>query len=129
MYVDIARAARAEGLGMCWIGAFNNNEVKKVLGIPKVKNGVAITPRYRVCPVNLNTAEILGDKCYPDPKSLPVKPDVVDTVVPPKVTEEIVEACKELGIKKVWMQLGSNPTRPYVSANPTESKSCMARVS
>ncbi|MEM3055472.1 MAG: CoA-binding protein, partial [Candidatus Bathyarchaeia archaeon] len=38
---------------------------------------------------------------------LPAKPDVVDVVVPPKITEQIVETCKKLGITKVWMQPGS----------------------
>lgn len=37
-------AARAEGLGTCWIGSFNNDEVKKLLDIPKDVNVVAITP-------------------------------------------------------------------------------------
>ena len=37
-------AARAEGLGTCWIGAFNNDELKKVLDIPPEYNVVAITP-------------------------------------------------------------------------------------
>ncbi|MEM2755942.1 MAG: CoA-binding protein [Candidatus Bathyarchaeia archaeon] len=62
---------------------------------------------YKVYAVNPNAQEILGDKCYPDLESLPVKPDVVDVVVPPKVTEHIVETCKRLGITKVWMQPGS----------------------
>jgi len=62
---------------------------------------------YRVYPINPNAPEILGGQCYPDLKSLPVKPDVVNTVVPPKVTEEVVKACKELGITRVWMQPGS----------------------
>lgn len=62
---------------------------------------------YAVYPVNPNAAEILGDRCYPDLKSLPVKPDVVNVVVPPEVTEEVVKSCKELGITKVWMQPGS----------------------
>jgi len=38
---------------------------------------------------------------------LPVKPDVIDLVVPPKVPEHVVKTCKKLGIKKVWMQPGS----------------------
>lgn len=38
---------------------------------------------------------------------MPEKPDVVNLVVPPKVTNKIVKTCKELGIKKVWMQPGS----------------------
>lgn len=62
---------------------------------------------YEVYPVNSNADEILGEKCYPDIASLPTKPDVVNTVVPPKVTEEVVKACKTLGITKVWMQPGS----------------------
>ena len=65
------------------------------------------TAGYRVYPVNPNAKEILGDKVYPDLKSLSAKPDVVNIVVPPKVTEEIVKTCKELGITTVWMQPGS----------------------
>ncbi len=62
---------------------------------------------YEVYPVNPNIDKILGDKCYPDLGDLPTKPDVVDVVVPPKITEEIVKACRKLGITKVWMQPGS----------------------
>jgi len=62
---------------------------------------------YKVYAINPNADEILGDRCYPDLKDLPMKPDVVDVVVPPKVTEKVVEACKELGITRVWMQPGS----------------------
>jgi predicted CoA-binding protein len=36
-----------------------------------------------------------------------VKPDVADSVVPPKIKEQVVKTCKSLGIKKVWMQPGS----------------------
>jgi hypothetical protein len=62
---------------------------------------------YKVYPINPNAKEILGDKCYPDLKDLPTKPDVVNIVVPPKVTEKTVKTCKILGITKVWMQPGS----------------------
>ena len=62
---------------------------------------------YDVYPVNPNADEILGDRCYPYLEDLPKKPDVVDVVVPPKVTEETVKTCKKLGITKVWMQPGS----------------------
>lgn len=57
--------------------------------------------------VNPNSLEILGDKCYPSLESLPEKPNVVDVVVPPKITETVVKACKKLEITKVWMQPGS----------------------
>ena len=66
---------------------------------------------YTVYPVNPNIDEVLGDKCYHSLRELPKKPDVVDTVVPPVVTEEIVEECKELGIERVWMQPGSESKR------------------
>lgn len=62
---------------------------------------------YEVYAVNPNADEILGNKCYPSLESLPVKPDVVDVVVPPKVTEKVVRTCVKLGINKVWMQPGS----------------------
>ena len=62
---------------------------------------------YEVYPVNPNADEILGDKCYLGLEDLLIKPDVVDVVVPPKVTEQVVETCKKLGITKVWMQPGS----------------------
>ena len=62
---------------------------------------------YRVYCVNPNADEVLGNKCFPNLKVLPVKPDVVDIVVPPEITKQIVKICKKLGITKVWMQPGS----------------------
>lgn len=62
---------------------------------------------YGVYPVNPSSREILGDECYPSLTSLPVKPDVVDFVVPPAVTEKVVRECVSLGVDKVWMQPGS----------------------
>jgi predicted CoA-binding protein len=62
---------------------------------------------YVVYAVNPNIDEVLGDRCYHSLNELPEMPDVVDTVVPPAVTEQIVEECKELGIARVWMQPGS----------------------
>ena len=62
---------------------------------------------YKVYAVNPNADEILGDKCYPNLESLPLQPNVADLVVPPEVAEEVVRACKSLGVKKVWMQPGS----------------------
>jgi nitroreductase len=43
-FTHLVLAARAEGLGTCWIGAFNNTEVKKILGVPEEYNAVALTP-------------------------------------------------------------------------------------
>jgi nitroreductase len=37
-------AAANEGLGTCWIGAFNEKEVKNILGVPDDVRVVALTP-------------------------------------------------------------------------------------
>ena len=37
-------SAAAEGLGTCWLGAFDNDEVKSLLGIPAEVQVVAVTP-------------------------------------------------------------------------------------
>jgi len=36
--------AAAEGLGTCWLGAFNNEKVKALLNIPKEVQVIAVTP-------------------------------------------------------------------------------------
>lgn len=41
---NLVLAAWAEGLGTCWIGAFREKEVKRVLGIPPNVRVVAMTP-------------------------------------------------------------------------------------
>lgn len=51
MMVDVAiafdhltLAAAAEGLGTCWVGAFDNDGVKQLLGIPQEVQVVVISP-------------------------------------------------------------------------------------
>lgn len=62
---------------------------------------------YEVYGVNPSCDEIEGVPCYPDLASLPHKPELVITVVPPKVTEKVVREAKEAGIERIWMQPGS----------------------
>jgi predicted CoA-binding protein len=62
---------------------------------------------YMVYAVNPKGGEIEGTQVYASLSSLPESPDVVDTVVPPAVTEKIVEEMQELGLSRVWMQPGS----------------------
>jgi predicted CoA-binding protein len=62
---------------------------------------------YEVYPVNPSLKEIEGTKCYPTLTDIPVKVDVVDVVVPPKVTESILKDCKKLGLTNIWLQPGS----------------------
>ncbi|MGQ9582512.1 MAG: CoA-binding protein [Thermoplasmatota archaeon] len=66
---------------------------------------------YTVFPINPGLDEVLGVKCYRSLDQLPRVPDVVDIVVPPSVTELVLEECLRLGIKKVWMQPGSESER------------------
>jgi predicted CoA-binding protein len=62
---------------------------------------------YRVYPVNPKGGELDGAKIYPTLADLPEKPDVVDIVVPPQVTEQIVRQARELGLTRIWMQPGA----------------------
>ncbi|HIC92767.1 MAG TPA: CoA-binding protein [Anaerolineae bacterium] len=62
---------------------------------------------YTVYGVNPKGGEIEGQRLYPSLADLPEKPAVVDIVVPPRVTEEIVRQCAEQGLERVWMQPGS----------------------
>lgn len=63
---------------------------------------------FEVYPVNPGVSEILGEKCYPSLRDLPVKPAVVNVVVPPRVGEQIMKDCVDLGIQNVWLQPGAN---------------------
>jgi hypothetical protein len=62
---------------------------------------------YIVYPINPKEGEIEGLKVYPGLADLPEKPDVIDIVVPPAVTEKIVRQVQKLGLPRVWMQPGS----------------------
>ena len=62
---------------------------------------------YKVYPINPNASEIEGEKCYSSLSELPEKPDVVNLVVQPKITEEIGGNAKNWELKKVWMQPGA----------------------
>jgi predicted CoA-binding protein len=62
---------------------------------------------YQAYPINPGADEIAGHRVYPSLAALPVKPDVVDTVVPPAVTARVVEEAAALGVERIWMQPGS----------------------
>lgn len=62
---------------------------------------------YEVYPVNPNYETLLGEKCYPDLKSLPKKPEVVNMVINPKHGIRVISEMIELGIKNVWLQPGT----------------------
>ena len=66
---------------------------------------------YQVYAVNPRISEFEGDPCYPDLKSIPEKPDAVFILASPKVTDQIVQECVDLGIKHIWMHcmMGTKP--------------------
>ncbi len=66
---------------------------------------------YSVSAVNPHMTQFNGDPCYPDLKSIPDKPEAVFILTNPKVTDEVVQQCVELGIKQVWMHclMGTKP--------------------
>ena len=43
-FTHLILSARAEGIGTCWIGAFNNESIKEILSIPEDHNVVAVSP-------------------------------------------------------------------------------------
>ncbi len=75
-----------------------------------------------VFPVNPKYDEIDGMACYKDLDSIPKIPSMVITVVPPKVTLEVLTKCSELGIKQVWMQPGSESEEAIEFCNKNDIK-------
>ena len=88
------------------VGVSDKRETGCNLGYRKFKeNG------YTVFAVNPRISEFEGDPCYADLKSIPEKPDAVFILANPKVTDEIVQQCVDLGVKHVWMHcmMGTKP--------------------
>ena len=63
---------------------------------------------YRVIPVNPMVEEVLGEKSYPDLKSIPadIEIDMVDVFRRSELVEPVVDEAIELGVKFIWMQDG-----------------------
>jgi predicted CoA-binding protein len=61
---------------------------------------------YHIVPVNPKADEILGEKCYPSLKEIPLSVDVVDIFRIIEAIPAIVDEAIAIGAKVVWMQLG-----------------------
>ena len=61
---------------------------------------------YTMIPVNPNYDEVLGEKCYPDLKSIPVHVDIVDIFRKPEDVPPIVNDAIKIGADVIWMQQG-----------------------
>ena len=62
---------------------------------------------YKIVPVNPGADEILGEKAYPDLKSIPFEVDAVDIFLPPELLPEAVDQALEINPKAIWLQLGT----------------------
>lgn len=61
---------------------------------------------YRVIPVNPRYADVLGQKCYPDLRSIPEPVDIVDCFRKSEQIPAIANDAIAIGAKVLWMQLG-----------------------
>ncbi len=91
-----------------------NGKVIAVTGVSKdeSKYGFKVfknlmSKNLRVYGVNPNANVVLNRKIYKKISEIPEKVDIVVTVVPPKITEKIIDECKSLSINEIWMQPGS----------------------
>lgn len=73
---------------------------------------------YTVFAINPRITAFEGDPCYPDLLTIPEKPDAVFILANPKVTEQIVRQCIDLGIRHVWMHCMMG-TKPGLAAGMT----------
>ncbi|MFM6921871.1 MAG: CoA-binding protein [Polynucleobacter victoriensis] len=61
---------------------------------------------YKIIPVNPSCTEILGEKCYPDLKSIPVPVDMVNVFRKSEDCLPIAKDAVAIGAKSLWLQLG-----------------------
>ncbi len=60
---------------------------------------------YRIIPVHPHAKEILGERAYPDLRSIPERVDVVDVFRPAHECPEYARQAVEIGAKTLWLQL------------------------
>lgn len=62
---------------------------------------------YKVYPVNPSAEIVEGVTCYPSLNDLPESVDGAVLVVPPSITNKVVQNAHEAGIDRIWMQPGA----------------------
>src|ERR1039457_2578167 len=58
---------------------------------------------YDVVPVNPNTAELQGRRCFAHVQDIQLPVEAVLLMTSPEATEAVVNDCAEAGIRRVWM--------------------------
>lgn len=77
---------------------------------------------YETYGVNPNYEEIEGEKIYASVTDIPVKIDVLDMVVAPKIGMKTLDEAKEAGIEYIWFQPGSFNDEIIAKAKELEFK-------
>ena len=95
------------------VGVSDKRETGSNMAYTKFKDN-----NYQVYPVNPRLSEFQGAPCYPDLKSIPETPDAVFILASPKVTDQIVQECVDLGVKHIWMHCMMG-TRPGLAKSTT----------
>lgn len=105
------------------VGVSDRRETGCNLGYRKFKEA-----GYTVYAVNPRLTEFEGAPCYPDLQAIPHKPDAVFILANPKVTDQIVQQCVDLGVKHVWMHcmMGTKPglAAAMTSVSPEAVRLC-----
>ena len=73
---------------------------------------------YAVQAVNPHQTTFDGQPCYPDLQSLPEKPEAVFVLTNPRVAEDVVRQCVDLGVRRVWLHCMMG-TKPGLAAGTT----------
>jgi predicted CoA-binding protein len=95
-------------------------DIKKILSENKVIAVVGLSPNpgrdsyrvarymqeqgYRIIPVNPMVTEVLGEKAYPDLKTIPETVDVVDVFRRPEEVVPIAQDAVAIKAKVLWLQ-------------------------
>lgn len=86
-----------------------------VVGVSRNKKGFGFTAVQslknsgcNVFAVNKNSVSEDSANLFPALSSIPIKPDAIITTVPPTETIKVLNEAILLGIKKVWLQPGSD---------------------
>lgn len=62
---------------------------------------------FKVYPVNPGRSSVDGDQAFARLADLPEKPTIVNFVIPPEVTIDILRQCLDLDLMSVWVQPGA----------------------
>lgn len=72
--------------------------------------------KMKAYPINPKVQSVLGERAYPDLRSLPEPVEALSIITPPAVTEKIVEDAIACGVKYIWMQPGAESRQAVQAA-------------